>query len=248
MNMKVYGGTTNYGQLVGILMIDSTIPRVPGDPGHAETFPFPVRYGMIRGFPFQDLVDIKKDNLDLVIKAAVELEKEGVSFIAADCGLFSPFQQDIAKALNVPFLGSSLNLIPFIAGFLPEWQKIGMITGDSRLLKAEHLKAAGADPNRLIIRGMESSGEFQKVVINRGQELDVERMRKEVLDVVKGISGTSIGAVVLECTNLVTFRADIQCLLRVPVFDAVSLIEFFAEGFRLRSFISNYISYDRKKR
>ena len=80
MNMKVYGGTTNYGQLVGILMIDSTIPRVPGDPGHAETFPFPVRYGMIRGFPFKDLVDIKKDNLDLVIKAAVELEKEGVSF------------------------------------------------------------------------------------------------------------------------------------------------------------------------
>lgn len=248
MNKKVYGGTTNYGQLVGILMIDSTIPRVPGDPGHAETFSFPVRYGVIRSFPFQDLVDIKKDNLDLVIKAAVELEKEGVSFIAADCGLFSPFQQDIAKTLKVPFLGSSLNLIPFIAGFLPEWQKIGVITGDSHLLKAKHLKAAGADLNKLIIQGMESSNEFQRVVINRGQELDVKQMRSDVLKVAKRLSMKPIGAVVLECTNLVTFRADVQCLLRVPVFDVVSMIEFFAGGFRLRSFIANYISYDRKKR
>lgn len=241
MKRKVYGGTVNYGQLVGILMLDSTIPRIPGDPGHAETFPFPVRYGVIRGFPFHDLVDIKKDNLDLVIQAALKLEKEGVSFIAADCGLFSPFQRDIAKVLNVPFLGSSLNLIPFIAGFLPEHQKIGIITGDARLLKQEHLKAAGADKDKLIIRGMENSEEFQKVVINRGQELDVEHMREGVLDAAKDLLREPAGAVILECTNLVTFRSDVQSLLKVPVFDTVSLIEFFAGGFRLRSFISNYI-------
>ncbi len=44
----------------------------------------------------------------------------------------------------------------------------------------------------------------------------------------------------LECTNLVAFRSDIQELLGVPVYDAVSLIEFFADGFRLRRFVSNY--------
>jgi hypothetical protein len=109
------------------------------------------------------------------------------------------------------------------------------------MLKPEHLKAAGADLNRLVIRGMENSGEFQKVVINRGQELDVERLRKGVLEAAEGFLEKHIGAVILECTNLVTFRTDVQHLLKAPVFDMVSLIEFFADGFRLKSFTSSYI-------
>ena len=86
----IFGGTTNYGQVAGILMLDSTIPRIPGDPGHAETFDFPVRYGVIRDFPFEDLVEIHKDNIGQVIKAAIDLQTEGVNFVAANCGLFSP--------------------------------------------------------------------------------------------------------------------------------------------------------------
>lgn len=238
---KVYGGTTNYGQVAGILMLDSQIPRVPGDPGHAETFPFPVRYGVIRDFPFQDLVDIRKDRLELVIQAALELEREGVNVVAADCGLFSVFQGDIAEALTVPFLGSSLNLIPFIAGFLPKHRKIGVITGDTRLMKREHLRAAGAEPDRIVLVGMEHSQEFRKVVIERGNALDLERMREDTLRVAEGLSDQSPAAVVLECTNLATFRSDVQRLLRVPVFDAVSLIAFFVEGFRIKRFTSDYV-------
>jgi aspartate/glutamate racemase len=238
----VYGGTHTYGQLVGILMMDSTIPRIPGDPGHAETFPFPVRYGVIQGFPFEDLIAIRKDHLHLVIEAAKGLEKDGVTFIVADCGLFSPFQKDIADALSLPFIGSSLNLIPLLAAFLPPSQKIGVLTGDTRILKREHVKAAGAGEAPLVIRGMENSEEFQKVVIERGNVLNVEKMRDQVLHAAKGFLDEPVGAVVLECTNLATFRSDIQRLLKVPVFDAVSLIEFFAAGYRLRHFRSQYIS------
>jgi aspartate/glutamate racemase len=237
----VSGGTTNYGQLVGILMIDSTIPRIPGDPGHAETFPFPVRYAVIRDFPFQDLIDIRRDNLPLIVKAAMDLEKEGVAFIAADCGLFSLFQEEISNAVNVPFLGSSLNLIPLISNFLPHAKKIGLITGDTGLLKDEHLRAAGARREQLIVEGMEGCSEFRRVVIERGNELDVREMKKGVLEVAERLVGRPVGAVILECTNLISFRSDIQRLLGVPVYDAVSLIEFFAEGYRLRTFSSRYI-------
>jgi Asp/Glu/hydantoin racemase len=58
-------------------------------------------------------------------------------------------------------------------------------------------------------------------------------------------SGQSIGAVVLECTNLISFRSDIQKEFNVPVFDMVSLIEFFAEGYRLRPFASSYVAAPR---
>lgn len=242
MERRVSGGTTNYGELAGILMMDSTIPRIPGDPGHAETFPFPVRYATIRDISLQDLVNVRKDKLPLIAKAACDLEKEGVAFIAADCGLFSPFQKEISNALTVPFLGSSLNLIPLISNFLSDTKKIGLITGDTRLLKGEHLTAAGARKERLLIHGMEDCFEFQKVVVQRGNELDVTEMKEGVLEVAKRFIGSPIGAVVLECTNLISFRSDIQRLLGVPVYDAVSLIEFFAEGYRLRNFSSRYIT------
>jgi aspartate/glutamate racemase len=241
----VRGGMTNYGQVAGILMMDSTIPRIPGDPGHAETFPFPVRYGVVRDFPFDDLVECRKDRVDLVIQAARDLEQEGVHFVAADCGLFSIYQEEVADALDIPFLGSSLSLIPLLSAFLPKSRKIGLLTGDTRLLKDEHLAAASAEREGLVIRGMERCQEFQRVVVERGDRLHVERMRQGVLEAAEDLSGPTLGAVVLECTNLVTFRADVQRLLRVPVFDMVSLIEFFADGYRLRTFHTHYVRSER---
>jgi aspartate/glutamate racemase len=244
MQSSVFGGTVNYGQVAGILMLDSTIPRIPGDPGHAQTFSFPVRYGVIREFPFEDLVEIRRDNLGRILAAALDLQKEGVNFIAADCGLFSPFQRDITNALDIPFIGSALSLIPLIAGFLSLKQKIGLITGDTRLLKEDHLQAVCADSTRLVIRGMEHSQEFQKVVIKRRTRLNPDAMKTGVLTVAEELfrSGAAIGAILLECTNLVSFRSDIQRQFNVPVFDMVSLIEFFAAGYRLHAFNSAYLS------
>jgi len=243
MTRSIFGGTTTYGQVAGILMLDSTIPRIPGDPGHAQTFDFPVRYGVIRDFPFQDLVDIRTEHIGRIISAALELQREGVSFVAADCGLFSPFQRQIADALSIPFIGSALHLLPLITSFLPASQQIGLITGDTRLLKPAHLEAAGANLQRLVIRGMENNREFQNVIIDRGQRLDPQALQAGVLTAAEDLfrSGRSIGAVVLECTNLITFRRDIQSEFGVPVYDLVNLMEFFADGYRLRSFTARYI-------
>jgi len=41
---RVQGGFNQYGFTVGILMLDTRFPRIPGDMGNAATFPFPVRY------------------------------------------------------------------------------------------------------------------------------------------------------------------------------------------------------------
>ena len=47
--MIVKGGYTNYGQEVGILMLDTFFPRIPGDMGNATTWPFPVLYRVVKG-------------------------------------------------------------------------------------------------------------------------------------------------------------------------------------------------------
>jgi hypothetical protein len=111
------------------------------------------------------------------------------------------------------------------------------------LLKRSHLAAAGADPDRLVIRGMENSEAFNKVVINRGRKLDLDATQAGVPAAADDLfrSRATIGAVVLECANLITFRPDIQQQFNVPVFDLASLMEFFADGYRFRDFTSRYL-------
>lgn len=241
MKNKVSGGQISYGHIVGILMSDSTIPRIPGDPGHAETFSYPVIYEVLKGFPFDDLVDIKKDNIGILIAQAKALEKKGVSLIVTDCGLFGPFHSDLKKQLHSPFIGSALDIVPLLQRFLPSDFQVGIITGDKQILNASHLNASGIDPDTVLIAGMENCKEFKKVVIEKSPKLDIEKMRQGVVDAALSLKGENVGAVVLECTNLISFRMDIQKALKRPVFDLVSLIDFYVSGFKLQQFQSGFI-------
>ncbi len=238
---NVLGGQTTYGHIVGILMNDSIVPRIPGDPGHAETFPFPVIYEVLKGLPFEDLINIKKDNIDILIDQAKRLQEKGVSLIAVDCGLFGPFHADLKKHLKIPFVGSALDIVPLLQRFLPFNRKVGIITGDTRILKQEHLEASDIDPETVLIAGMDNSSEFKKVVIEKNLDLNIDKMRQELVNAATSLSNKDLGAIVLECTNLIPFRIDLQNTLKVPVFDLVTLIEFFVSGFRSRIFESQFI-------
>ena len=45
--MRVTGGRPIQGASVGILMLASRFPRIPGDMGNAATWPFPVLYRVV---------------------------------------------------------------------------------------------------------------------------------------------------------------------------------------------------------
>ena len=241
MGEMIQGGRTTYGHRVGILMSDSNIPRIPGDPGHAETFDFPVVYEVLKDFPFQDLIDVKKDHLDILVSRARALEAKGVELVVADCGLFGYFQEDLEKALSVPFIGSSLDMIPLIGRFLPAGTKVGILTGDTRILKKAHLAASGVSPQEVVLAGMEESEEFRRVVLERELSLDPGKMRDDAVSAALKLKNKNIGALVIECTNLITFRQDIQEALNVPVYDLVSLIEFWVSGSKKKIFTSRFL-------
>lgn len=107
MTDTVIGGQTTYGHVVGILMTDSTIPRIPGDPGHAETFGFPVVYDVLKNFPFEDLVNITKDNTDILIERALALQKRCQS----DRGRLWAFRA-LSRRFKTPPAGSVYRICP----------------------------------------------------------------------------------------------------------------------------------------
>src|SRR5712664_2526393 len=112
---RVRGGFNQYGVTVGILMLDTRFPRIPGDMGNATTFPFPVRYHRVSG-AVPDLVVRRgaEGLLGAFIEAARHLEREGVGAITTNCGFLVKFQRQMAEAVRVPVFTSSLLMVPLV--------------------------------------------------------------------------------------------------------------------------------------
>ena len=113
--MIVKGGRTNYGEPIGILMLDTKFPRIFGDIGNAETFSFPVRYKRVVGATPQRVVKEADPSLiEPFIEAAKELEQKGVSAITTSCGFLAIFQDYLADAVDIPVFTSSLIQVPLV--------------------------------------------------------------------------------------------------------------------------------------
>jgi Asp/Glu/hydantoin racemase len=225
---RVRGGFNQYGFTVGILMLDTRFPRIPGDMGHAGTFPFPVRYHHVAGAA-PDLV-VRKGAAALLpgfIEGARALEREGVGAITTNCGFLVKFQRELSQAVAVPVFTSSLLLVPLVHQMLAPGRRVGIMTVDASSLTAEHLAAAHiARDMPIAVAGLETEKEFTRVLLDNQLELDVERARAEHRSVARRLLAThpDVGAIVLECTNMPPYTADIQRETGRPVFDIVSLV------------------------
>jgi hypothetical protein len=110
---------------------------------------------------------------------------------------------------------------------LPPGRAVGVLTVDASSLTAEHLAGAGINPELpLVIAGLEGGKEFTRVLLGDQLELDVDIARDEHVAIARSLvrDHPEVGAIVLECTNMPPYRADIQRETGVPVFDIVSLV------------------------
>ncbi|HYB41033.1 MAG TPA: aspartate/glutamate racemase family protein [Candidatus Methylomirabilis sp.] len=213
---------------VGILMLDTRFPRIPGDIGNPATFDFPVRHHRIRGAS-PDLVVRQgaRELLPLFVDGARVLESAGARAITTSCGFLSRYQGELAASVRVPVFTSSLLLVPLVERMLGRDQAVGIMTVDASALGREHLAAAGIGPEaRVVVAGLETEREFTRVLVGDLPELDVEAARAEHVRVSRRMLAEhpEIGAIVLECTNMPPYRDDIRAATGRPVFDITSLV------------------------
>src|SRR5919198_2324551 len=225
---RVRGGQNQYGFTVGILMLDTRFPRILGDVGNAATFPFPVRYHRVPGAaPDRVVRGGAVGLLPAFIDGARHLESEGVGAITTNCGFLVKYQAELAGAVRVPVFTSSLLLVPLVHRMLSPGRRVGILTVNAGTLTPEHLVAAGIGPDvPLAVVGMETEKEFTHVLLDDQPDLDVDLAREEHVRVARRLVAEhpDVGAIVLECTNMPPYTADIQRETGRPVFDIVSLV------------------------
>ena len=196
--------------------------------GNATTWDFPVLYKVVKNAS-PDAVVRKGDRnlLDSFITAARELEEEGVRAITTNCGFLAMFHNEMAAAVDVPVFTSSLMQVPLVHAMLKPSQKVGIITINAKTLSQRHLGAVGVDKVPHVILGTEDEEEFTRAILGNEMELDVEKSKTELVKVATKLisNNPDVGAIVLECTNMMPYAAAIQRKVKLPVFDIYTLVQ-----------------------
>ncbi len=242
--MPIYrGGRAIFGEAIGILLLDTKFPRVPGDIGNASTFDFPVRIKMIPGATPQRIVlEGDESILPEFIKGAIELEAEGVRAITTSCGYLSTYQRTIADAVNVPVFTSSLMQVPMVSKMLRKGKKVGILTIDSRRIRPDTLSTAGITNEPIVIMGSEEVPEFYNTYPRGSLEIDPEKVEGAVVRMVQSLiqRDPAVGAIVCEATNYAPYAAAVQEATGLPWFDIITLIKTVYDGVvkqRYRGFV-----------
>ncbi len=231
------GGANIYGHRIGILMVEGRFPRPPGAIGNALSFGFPVLHHVVPGGTGEVVVrhasglSPNSKQLQQVmapwVAGARELERQGCRAITTSCGFAILFQEQLSSAVSVPVRSSSLLLGPLICRGLVRGKKLGVITAEAAALTPRHFEAAGLDPDRCAIIGMEGCGEFAATTWNDQPFLDFSRVEDEAVSVAQRLVSENgdLGAILLECSLLPPYAAAIQRTVNLPVFDFTHLIK-----------------------
>jgi aspartate/glutamate racemase len=220
-------GQTNYGEAIGILLLETSTPFIQGDVGNATSYDYPVRYLKVNGLTAERIFSHDYGFLTMMIDGAKELEREGVKAITGDCGFMAIYQREVREAVSTPVFLSSLLQVPFIKLIIPQSAKIGILTANSKSLTADVFEKIGVSNDGLVVRGLEGEKNFKDAVIDEIGILNSDGMREEMVAAAERMimEQPEIRAILLECSMMPPYGEAIQRATGLPVFDFLSMID-----------------------
>lgn len=211
---------------LGVLMLDTRFPRVVGDAGNVDSYPYPARTHVVKG---AGSLDIVKDGLpskhlvESFCKAAQLLEFEGARAIVSSCGFLISVQNHIAEAVNIPVMVSALSLYSVVKKH-DAGKPIGIITASKKSLGDEAIELAGINKKDVYIAGMEDcaafANTFLRTKVEQSLTLDKQGIEQAVVKKAELLLAKhpQISSFILECGNLPPYSDAIQQATGLPVY------------------------------
>ena len=223
------------GYPIGIIYIEDVwYPLIPGNVVNGYTYQFPVRLLPVEGLTARALFKKADFVKDAILKTCHKLEDEGVRAISGACGFFGNYQDVVSEQIKIPVALSSLVQLNWIAPMLKSDQNIGVLTADKSSFTDALLTSCSIPDsikNRLVVYGMEDSEQFSCVIKNFGT-FNVRKACDELVDTAKKLvsENEGIGAILLECSDMPPFAAEVQRAVNLPVWDFTTLINWLYLG------------------
>lgn len=213
------------GFAIGIIAVHLIYPKLPGNVANATTYPFPVLYREVN-FEIERLFEGDLSIKDEIIRAAKELEQQGIRAIIGACGYFAHFQQDVKEAVDIPVFLSSLCQLPIIKTGISIKKKIAVLAASGANITDKLLEKVGTDSKQLIVENIGDLESFSAIRYGR-TELDNGSLTRDLCKVVVDLQEREpdIGAILLECSDLPPYAKQIQAVTGLPVFDFNTMID-----------------------
>ncbi len=213
---------------IGVIMLNTQFPRLPGDIGNPGSFNAECEIVKLDKSRVENIVHNKiEDELANEIQdAALTLEARGCGIVTTSCGFLGPLQGRISRSLSVPFISSSLILIPLLQSLYGAGSKIGVLTFDSRRLLPQHFM--GHYGENLFIAGIEQGRELYRVINNNESELDRSLAQADVIDAASRLIPRGVSCLLLECTNFSPYKPALRETGGLAVYDLVEAVNWLA--------------------
>lgn len=227
-----------YGMGLGIIILDDVYPAFPGDVRNASAFPYPIQYEIVKGVDILGLLYQKDKSGFLVpiLEAAKNLESMGCRAIAAECGYFAWFQQEIAGEVDVPVFMSSMLQIPLIQQTIGPKKSVGILCAKKECLTEEHLRRVGVNPaSNYFVNGAQDDYScpgfdtlWDAKVRPEIPESDFEATEKQMVMIAKDMKAKhpDMGALMLECTGMQPFARAIQREIDLPIYSWGTMLDY----------------------
>ncbi|AIP34167.1 putative hydantoin racemase [Paraburkholderia xenovorans LB400] len=221
-----------HGTLIGMIVLDTGFARLPGDVAHAATWDFPVQFRVVRGVRPRDVIERDPaQSLGAFYAAIDDLVATGVRAIATSCGFLAAVHPELRAYSPVPFASSSLMQIPLVLSLLPQGRTVGVLVSDKASITDRHFLNVGA-PLGLPLGELPYDGPIRTGMRENRMHVDAAAQERDALDATaRMLSGhPGIGAIISECANLPPYAAAMEREFGLPVYDAVTLVNWLQAG------------------
>lgn len=229
---------------LGALCLDYTedIHRPPGDPLNELSYYCPVIHEQVKNATVKNVVNdgkFSEDFVDAFADACKKLADRGAVGVITSCGFLAQVQTRLAQKSPIPVATSSLLQVPFVLSTMSPAKKVAVLTFHGEILGDAHFDGLGVITpkmkERLVVFGCKSDGHLRDIIV-RGKPYVHEKLEQEMIDLAQEAlsKDNAIGAFVFECTQMPPTSRAVQKATGLPVYDAITMIDWFYSGLQAR--------------
>lgn len=221
--------------VLGVLTLGGKMADVPGCMACEATFPYPVVRKVVEGTKTPRTQAEVRSMLPLYLDAARELEAVGVDLITSNCGLIALLQQELAAAVRVPVMTSSLLMVPTVAKAVGG-RKVAILTFFDDEVGEENFRASGWS-SRDIATTVAGVGRYASWLrFLETKEADEHLMAQLEADLVATADDVlkrepDVAAFLLECTMLPCAVGALRAAFCLPVYDVLTFLDWGMSGY-----------------
>ena len=211
---------------VSVLQLDTDFPRIAGDVGCVDSYTGDVEILRIAAASVNKIVSNQPETIDIA-PFEKALQQASGDVVVTSCGFLSYWQTHLAVQTTKPFISSSLIALEHLSKRYDPGEVL-ILTFDEHSLTSQHLGAFSDYASGIV--GLPKQMHLRQVISGNRTDLNADLATHELSQFIAERQRSQHKHLLLECTNLPPYKAQMKHVAGLPITDILTLIEAQSSG------------------